>query len=417
MGIFNLSHRVVMAPMTRCRALNGVPQPCNVEYYRQRATAGGFLISEGTLISPPPRVNDSSPLLLHRWIDRSACRPCEGGIIFFCQLWHVGRASSEAGGTAAPISSTDKPLAGRWRILLPDGTVGKYARPHRLSLAEIPAIVEDYRRAAENAMEAGFDGVEIHAAHGYLIDQFLKDGINDRSDRYGDGIAKPVQVPHGGHGRRGAPAAGLERTAVRISPAIDHLEASDSDPLASVWRWWTGSTRSSEAAHVRRGGRSGGWRTCTSRSRGTLRTGRRRPAARAARRRRGSWCGAAAALRGEFHVRWPPATPTWSPTGGCSSPTRPGGEVPPGCALNRYVRATFYTPDPCGIPDYPFLGQEKLPQRACDRRRSARRRRRRRPLLCRKPSQAEIYRVLLIIAGREFLQLSLADHLPPWSLC
>ena len=134
-------------------------------------------------------------------------------------------------GTAAPISSTDKPLSGQWRILLPDGKVGKYSKPRRLHAAEIPFIVEDYRRAASNAIKAGFDGVEIHAAHGYLIDQFLKDGINDRNDGYGGGILNRlrflVEVTSAV-----VAAAGIERTAVRMSPAIDHLEASDSNPTA-----------------------------------------------------------------------------------------------------------------------------------------------------------------------------------------
>ncbi|XP_077239962.1 12-oxophytodienoate reductase 7-like isoform X1 [Tasmannia lanceolata] len=136
----------------------------------------------------------------------------------------------QPGGTEAPISSTDKPISGRWRILMPDGTYGKYPRPRRLDASEIPEIVQHYRQAAINAIEAGFDGIEIHGAHGYLTDQFLKDGINDRTDEYGGSVANRckflMQVT-----RSVASAIGPDRVGVRISPAIDHLEAMDSDPL------------------------------------------------------------------------------------------------------------------------------------------------------------------------------------------
>uniref|UniRef100_A0A1D1Y0X8 12-oxophytodienoate reductase 7 n=1 Tax=Anthurium amnicola TaxID=1678845 RepID=A0A1D1Y0X8_9ARAE len=238
MGRFDLSHRVVLAPMTRCRALNGVPREGNVEYYRQRATPGGFLISEGTVISPTGAGFPHCPGIytqeqIDAWkkvVDAVHAK----GSVFFCQLWHVGRASNQVyqpGETAAPISSTDKPISSRWRVLMPDATHGRFARPRRLSASEIPGIVEEYRQAALNAMEAGFDGVEIHGAHGYLIDQFLKDGINDRSDGYGGRLGNRcrflLEVT-----RAVASAVGAERLAVRISPAIDHMDASDSDPLA-----------------------------------------------------------------------------------------------------------------------------------------------------------------------------------------
>ncbi|KAJ0981154.1 hypothetical protein J5N97_009409 [Dioscorea zingiberensis] len=166
MGRFQLSHRVVLAPMTRCRALGGIPQPANVEYYVQRSTPGGFLITEGTLISPTAGGFPHCPGIYTKeqtdaWKKVVDAVHAKGSIIF-CQLWHVGRASNQVyqpGGTSAPISSTDKPISGRWRILMPDGT------------------------------SAGFDGIEIHGAHGYLIDQFLKDGINDRTDAYGGPIS------------------------------------------------------------------------------------------------------------------------------------------------------------------------------------------------------------------------------------
>ncbi|KAH7519274.1 12-oxophytodienoate reductase 3 [Ziziphus jujuba] len=236
MGKFSLSHRVVLAPMTRCRALNGIPQPALAEYYSQRSTKGGFLITEGTLISNtaagfphvPGIFTDEQVESWKKIVDAVHAK----GSIIFCQLWHVGRASHQvyqpAGGS--PISSTSTPITGRWRILLPDGSYGTYPKPRALETYEIPLVVEQYCRAAINAIRAGFDGIEIHGAHGYLIDQFLKDGINDRVDEYGGSVTNRckflMQVV-----QSVVAAIGADRVGVRISPAIDHLDALDSNPL------------------------------------------------------------------------------------------------------------------------------------------------------------------------------------------
>uniref|UniRef100_A0A0A0LWY0 NADH:flavin oxidoreductase/NADH oxidase N-terminal domain-containing protein n=1 Tax=Cucumis sativus TaxID=3659 RepID=A0A0A0LWY0_CUCSA len=197
MGNFDLSHRVVLAPMTRCRALDGIPGAALGEYYSQRSTDGGFLISEGTSISATAA---GAPNNVYQ----------PGGM--------------------PPISSTSKPISKRWRILLPDGSYGTYPSPRALGTYEIEAVVEQYRQAALNAIRAGFDGIEIHSAHGYLLDQFLKDGINDRTDGFGGSLTnrsrfllKVVQAV--------VSAIGSYRVGVRISPAIDHLDAMDSNPL------------------------------------------------------------------------------------------------------------------------------------------------------------------------------------------
>ncbi|PON81619.1 NADH:flavin oxidoreductase/NADH oxidase [Trema orientale] len=236
MGKFNLSHRVVLAPMTRCRALNGVPHAALAEYYTQRSTHGGFLITEGTSISNTSAGFPHVPGIyteeqVEAWKKIVDAVHAKGSIIF-CQLWHVGRASHQVyqPGGGSPISSTNKPISKRWRILLPDGSYGPYPKPRALDTYQIQEVVEHYRRAAINAIRAGFDGIEIHGAHGYLIDQFLKDGINDRTDEYGGSIGNRckflMQVV-----QAIVSAIGADRVGVRISPAIDHLDAMDSDPV------------------------------------------------------------------------------------------------------------------------------------------------------------------------------------------
>lgn len=237
MGNFNLSHRVVLAPMTRCRSLNGIPQPSLAEYYSQRSTNGGFLISEGALISPSAGGLPHCPGIfteeqVEAWKKVVDAVHDKGGV-FFCQLWHVGRASHQVyqpGGIDAPVSSTNKPLSERWKILMPDGTHSPYPAPRALTISDISQVVDHYRIAALNAIRAGFDGIEIHGAHGYLIDQFLKDGINDRTDEYGGPIANRcrflLEVV-----QSVVDAIGSNKVAVRISPAIDHLDATDSDSL------------------------------------------------------------------------------------------------------------------------------------------------------------------------------------------
>ncbi|KAM5573512.1 12-oxophytodienoate reductase 3 [Rosa sericea] len=236
MGRLNLSHRVVLAPLARCRAPNEIPQPAMIEYYSQRSTPGGLLITEATTLSDTsagfPRVpgiyTDEQVKKWKKVVDAVHAK----GAIIFCQLWHAGRASHQvyqpSGGS--PISSTNNPISNRWKILLPDGSQETYAQPRRLETHEIPQIVEQYRHAALNAIRAGFDGIEIHAAHGYLIDQFLKDGINDRTDEYGGSLANRceflIQIV-----QAVVEAIGANRVAVRISPAIDFNDATDSDPI------------------------------------------------------------------------------------------------------------------------------------------------------------------------------------------
>ncbi|KAL6226772.1 hypothetical protein ACLB2K_000733 [Fragaria x ananassa] len=206
MGSFNLSHRVVLAPMARCRAPNEIPQPAMVEYYSQRSTPGGLLIAEATTLSNTsagcPRVpgiyKDEQVKAWKKVVDAVHAK----GAIIFCLLWHAGRASHQVyqPGGGSPISSTNNPISNRWKIPLPDGS------------------------------QDSFDGIEIHGGHGYLIDQFLKDGINDRTDEYGGSLANRckflIQIV-----QAVVEAIGADKVAVRISPALDFYDATDSDPI------------------------------------------------------------------------------------------------------------------------------------------------------------------------------------------
>ncbi|XP_057828462.1 12-oxophytodienoate reductase 7 [Cryptomeria japonica] len=235
--MFSLSHRVVLAPVTRCRAIDNIPQACHVKFYSQRTTKGGLLISEANAVSPQAIGFPHSPGIfieeqVMAWKKVVDAVHAKGGVIF-CQLWHVGRASHTVyqPNGEAPISSTAKAISDEWSILMPGGSKSTYSPPRALSVSEIVAVVEEFRKAARNAMCAGFDGVEIHAAHGYLIDQFLKDGVNDRVDDYGGSLQNrcrfAMEVLDAVVGEIGA-----ERTAIRVSPVIHHMGATDSDPLS-----------------------------------------------------------------------------------------------------------------------------------------------------------------------------------------
>lgn len=187
-GRYQFANRVVMAPLTRSRAsADGVPRPIMAEYYAQRASAG-LIIAEGTNISPQARGYAFTPGIhsapqVEAWRSVTRAVHAKGGHIFV-QLWHVGRIShpSLQPGGALPVAPS---------AIRPAGTayteVGLQpcVTPRALESAEIPGIVEQYRQAARNALAAGFDGVEIHAANGYLLEQFLRDSTNKRTDAYG----------------------------------------------------------------------------------------------------------------------------------------------------------------------------------------------------------------------------------------
>jgi len=233
-GKFDLSHRVVLAPLTRQRSYGNVPQPHAILYYSQRATKGGLLITEATGVSDMAQGSTDTPGI---WTKEhvEAWKPIvnavhEKGGIFFCQIWHVGRVSHykyQPNGQA-PISSTDKQIPPQ---TLHDGTVEEYSPPRVLKTEEIPDIVNDFRLAARNAIEAGFDGVEIHGAHAYLIEQFMKDSSNNRTDKYGGSLENrcrfALEVVEAITNE-----IGPDRVGIWLSPFTDYMECFDSDPQA-----------------------------------------------------------------------------------------------------------------------------------------------------------------------------------------
>ncbi|XP_050211229.1 putative 12-oxophytodienoate reductase 11 [Mercurialis annua] len=235
MQIFDLSHRIVLAPLTRMRSYNFTAQPEAILYYSQRTTTGGFLIGEAAAISDSAHGLPNSPGIWKRehvdaWKPIVEAVHRKGGI-FFCQLWHAGRASDFCLmlNGQPPISSTDKAIGAK--VFIDGTTPADFPAPRRLREEEIPQIVNDFRIAARNAIEAGFDGVEIHGANGYLIDQFLKDTVNDRRDEYGGSMENrcrfPLQVI-----KAVVDEIGGDRVGVRLSPFANYNDCGDSDPEA-----------------------------------------------------------------------------------------------------------------------------------------------------------------------------------------
>jgi len=237
-GPYTLDNRVIMAPLTRNRAGAGnVPQPMNAEYYAQRASAG-LIITEATQVSPEGVGYPATPGIHNReqvdgWRLVTDAVHTAGGRIFL-QLWHVGRIShpSLQPGGALPVAPSAIKPAGE--AVTYDGPQ-PFVTPRALETEELAGIVEDYRRAAVYAQEAGFDGVEIHAANGYLLDQFLRDGTNHRGDRYGGPVDNRMrlllEVAAGVIG-----VWGSDRVGVRISPINPFNDIADSQPEATFTR-------------------------------------------------------------------------------------------------------------------------------------------------------------------------------------
>ena len=196
-GPYKLNHRVVMAPLTRMRAEQPslAPRPLNTEYYRQRATPGGLIIAEATPVMATGHGNPGVPGIyserqIKGWRAVVDAVHAKGGLIFL-QLWHVGRVSHSSlqPGGVLPVAPSAVPIPGDLMAMTAHGKPEPYEMPRALETSEVAGVVENFRQAARNAMEAGFDGVEIHGANGYLIEQFLQSRTNLRTDQYGGSIA------------------------------------------------------------------------------------------------------------------------------------------------------------------------------------------------------------------------------------
>lgn len=235
MGPFKLAHRVVMPPLTRMRAgrADNVPSPLAPTYYGQRATEGGMIIAEATQISRQGQGYPQTPGI-YTQEQVAGWRPVvqavkERGAIFFLQLWHVGRIShSSFHDGALPVAPSAITPAGN--AFASDFKRVPYETPHALDEAEIAGIVTDYRKAAENAKAAGFDGVEIHAANGYLLQQFLEDKTNRRTDRYGGSIENRARLLFEVFDAV-AQVWPADRIGVRVSPFSDVGDIADSNPM------------------------------------------------------------------------------------------------------------------------------------------------------------------------------------------
>ena len=233
-GAWDLRNRMIMAPLTRCRSSAGrVPNALMVEYYAQRASAG-LILTEATSIDPmgvgyPDTPGIWSDEQVTGWQAITEAVHAEGGLIIM-QLWHVGRISDSLYLQGAqPVAPSAIAAKGHISLVRP---IKDFEVPRALEIDEIPAIVEAYRKGAENAKRAGFDGVELHGANGYLLDQFLQDSTNQRSDEYGGSIENRARLM-----LEAVDAAisvwGPDRVGLHIAPRADAHDMGDANLKAT----------------------------------------------------------------------------------------------------------------------------------------------------------------------------------------
>ncbi len=233
-GAFHLPNRIVMAPLTRCRSSAGrVPNDLMATYYRQRASAG-LILSEATSVHPmgvgyPDTPGIWSAEQVAGWKKVTAAVHAEGGQILL-QLWHVGRVSDSSYlNGAQPVAPSAIAAKGHVSLVRPEKA---YETPRALETSELPGIIESYRLGAGNAQLAGFDGVELHGANGYLLDQFLQDSTNNRTDDYGGSLENRARLM-----LEAVDAAigvwGAGRVGLHLAPRCDAHDMGDSDPAAT----------------------------------------------------------------------------------------------------------------------------------------------------------------------------------------
>ncbi|TPG83193.1 alkene reductase [Pseudomonas mandelii] len=234
-GSLPLKNHMVMAPLTRSRAGEGdAPTPTVVEYYRQRAGAG-LIITEGSQVSAQGKGYMRTPGIftseqIAGWKQVTDAVHAEGGRIFL-QLWHVGRLSHPLVQINSALPVAPSAIKADGEIYTSEG-LKSYEIPRALDLDEIPDVIADFRQGAENAKRAGFDGVEIHCANGYLIDQFLRDGTNTRTDTYGGSVENRARFLKEVV-ESVIEVFGASRVGVRLSPIFNYFSMSDSDPQAT----------------------------------------------------------------------------------------------------------------------------------------------------------------------------------------
>ncbi len=234
-GALTIPNRILLAPLTRTRAgTEHMPNDLMAEYYAQRAS-GGLLITECTMVAPNTSAFMAEPGIysteqIEAWKKVTSAVHAKGGRIFL-QIWHAGRAAHPAmNGGAETVSSTNKAIDGE--VQTPQGKV-PHAAPRALLESDIPAIVAAYAQGAKNAIAAGFDGVEVHGANGYLIDQFLRDSPNTRTDGYGGALEGRTRFLFEVLTAVSA-AIGSERVGLRLSPLNSYNSMIDSDPIALI---------------------------------------------------------------------------------------------------------------------------------------------------------------------------------------
>ncbi len=353
-GPLRLPNRVLMAPLTRCRATaSRVPNDLMAEHYRQRA-GSGLIISEATAISPEALGYPETPGIFTAeqvggWKRVTAAVHGAGGRIV-CQLWHVGRISHPAYQPhgRAPVAPSAVDPGGECR--LPDGSKAARVEPRAMTLDDIALTIRDYAHAASAAIEAGFDGVEVHGANGYLPEQFLRDGTNRRTDAYGGPVENRARFLLEATGAC-VDVCGAERVGVRLSPSgLSGAGGGDSDHLATYGH----VVRELDAMgvaflHIMEA--VPGWKTVSppipvrtfrSMYRGVLITNGGFDFAKATRYVGEGWCDAVAF--GTLYIANPDLAERFA---------RYGERAP----LNAPDPATYYTPGARGYCDYPTMGE------------------------------------------------------------
>jgi N-ethylmaleimide reductase len=237
-GPYQLRHRLALAPLTRMRAAKPslAPRPLNAEYYAQRATPGGLLIAEASPVAATAFGSPGVPGIyteaqISGWRKVVDAVHAKGGVIFL-QLWHVGRVSHSSfqPGGVLPVAPSAVAISQELKTSTANGNVTTYETPRALETGEIPGVIDAFRQAAKNALAAGFDGVEIHGANGYLLEQFLQSRSNQRTDQYGGSIENRARLL-----LEITQAAieiwGANRVGVRLSPYGIANDSGEPDPM------------------------------------------------------------------------------------------------------------------------------------------------------------------------------------------